>query len=148
MCVVIDACVASLVFGNPTASDFKPVVKWIIKGEGVMVHGGENTRELLRVEGARIAMVEWARTNKAIAIPGVDREAKKSLFSECRSNDKYIIALARLSGARTLCSSDRDLHADFRNKELVDEPRGHVYQNCSHSRHLRHTKGCKGRKRK
>ena len=45
----------------------------------------------------------------------------------CVSDDEHVIALAQISGARLLYTNDRDLHADFTNKHLVDKPRGKVY---------------------
>lgn len=45
----------------------------------------------------------------------------------CVSDDEHIIALAQISGARLLYSNDGDLHKDFRNKNLIDNPRGKVY---------------------
>lgn len=44
-----------------------------------------------------------------------------------QSNDIHIIALARVSGARLLFSNDTALHKDFRNKDLIDQPRGKVF---------------------
>jgi hypothetical protein len=62
---------------------------------------------------------------------------------QCVSDDPHIIALALESGARFLCSLDQDLHTDFTNPQLVNAPRGHVYQNVAHE-HLirRHCKKC------
>jgi hypothetical protein len=65
---------------------------------------------------------------------------------ELRSNDPHVIALARASGARTLCSRDRELHKDFKNPALVNDPRGSVYQSPSHRHLLGHTSGCPGRR--
>ena len=47
--------------------------------------------------------------------------------SVCSSNDSHIIALAQVSGARLLYSNDRKLQQDFKNKGLIDNPRGKVY---------------------
>ena len=54
-------------------------------------------------------------------------------LSICVSNDPHVIALARISGARLLCSRDQKLHSDFGNKHLVDNPRGSVYQDIPHA---------------
>ena len=51
----------------------------------------------------------------------------EELKNECVSDDQHIIALAQISGARLLYSHDGDLQEDFRNKELIDRPRGKVY---------------------
>ena len=44
-----------------------------------------------------------------------------------RSDDPHILALAQISGARLLYSNDVDLQKDFRDKALIDHPRGKVY---------------------
>lgn len=44
-----------------------------------------------------------------------------------KSDDPHIIALAQISGARLLYSNDQKLQADFKNKYLIDNPRGRVY---------------------
>ena len=56
-----------------------------------------------------------------------EREEELSREGRCLSNDAHIIALAQISGARLLYSNDRALHEDFRNKRLIDRPRGKVY---------------------
>ena len=43
------------------------------------------------------------------------------------SNDPDILALAQISGARLLFSNDEKLQKDFRNKRLIDNPRGTSY---------------------
>ena len=64
----------------------------------------------------------------------------------CRSDDPHVIALAKISGARLLCTSDEDLHADFKNPEIVNNPRGSIYQDQSHAPLIK--KHCKGHSRK
>lgn len=44
-----------------------------------------------------------------------------------KSDDPHIIALAQISGARLLYSNDEKLQEDFKNKSLIDNPRGKVY---------------------
>ena len=58
----------------------------------------------------------------------MDKGEEKLLQEErCRSNDTHVIALAQISGARLLYSNDKDLYVDFKNKHLIDEPRGKIY---------------------
>ena len=47
--------------------------------------------------------------------------------SLCESDDEHVIALAQVSGARLLYADDRKLEKDFRNKALIDTPRGKIY---------------------
>lgn len=58
----------------------------------------------------------------------VDDEARALASREdLRSNDQHVLALARLSGARLLYSRDEALREDFRNKNLLADPRGKLY---------------------
>ena len=59
-----------------------------------------------------------------------------------RSNDAHVLGLARASGARCLCTSDDTLIADFKDKLIVDKPRGRVYQVACHAQLLRHDASC------
>ncbi len=43
------------------------------------------------------------------------------------SNDRHVLALARISGARILYTGDQDLMKDFTNKRVIDRPRGKIY---------------------
>ncbi|SPE26752.1 hypothetical protein SBA3_1300008 [Candidatus Sulfopaludibacter sp. SbA3] len=55
------------------------------------------------------------------------------------SNDHHVLALAITSGARTLATLDNELAQDFKNKNIIDNPRGSVYRDQTHARLLRHT---------
>jgi len=149
VCVIIDANVAPKVFSNPPAKEFQPVLDWLVnpRKTGCVVYGGRLTEELQATERVRGQLVELSRAGRARQFPNekVNRK-EKELVEEglCISDDPHIIALAIVSGARTLCSHDRTLHKDFRNKNLVSDPRGHVYQKPSHKKHLCHTESCGG----
>ena len=80
------------------------------------------------------------------------REEELSRDGECLSNDIHVIALAQISGARLLYSNDKVLHTDFRNKRLVDSPRGKLYSTNEqknftevHARLLRNRDLCRNR---
>ena len=59
------------------------------------------------------------------AVDGKARELEQQ--NACRSDDEHVIAVAQLGGARLLYSNDSDLQDDFRDKALIDQPRGKVY---------------------
>ncbi len=61
-------------------------------------------------------------------------ERNQSQLSGLNSDDPHIIALAQVANVKLLVSSDQNLHADFKNSELIDS--GKVYQTKSHSRLL------------
>jgi hypothetical protein len=153
VCVIVDADVACSVFGNPPHHDFLPVFEWLHdprKG-GHLVHGGRLTRELSGVEYVRRYLAALNRAGRASVIPEQEvtpEQERVAALGICRSGDVHIIALARISGARTLCSHDRDLHRDFTNPQLISKPKGSVYQNGNHTHLLRHTSACRGRLRR
>lgn len=139
MCVIVDANLASAVFGSPTHPDFMPVMDWL-QCKGRLVYGGQLTHELEQA-GVRKYLLELNRAGRAVPWPDA-KIASEEKRVRCRSNDPHVIALARVSGARTLCSRDKRLHADFKDPKLVSNPRGSVYQTRQHRRLLRHTASC------
>jgi hypothetical protein len=138
VCIIVDANLASLVFAAPTRPDFEPIIRWIDEGDGKLVVGGRNGHELNKVSAAARRIREWD------ALVDSETNRVKSL-GICVSDDQHVIALARVASVRLVCSGDGDLHTDVKNKDLLDKPRGQVYQNASHSSLLRHTSGCVGR---
>lgn len=147
MCVIIDACVRDLVFGDRPHEDALPVLQWIESPDGRMVYGGKKQcDELFRSERAKRRVRGWKQAGRAFEFPpaSVDAEqAKVNALGVAASNDTHIIALARISGARVLYSTDTALHKDFKNAQLVDQPRGSVYQRAEHASLLSHTASCR-----
>ena len=143
MCVIVDADVAAAVFCRPPNPDFAPVVTWI-ETTGRLVIGGKLLEELTRVGVCRDYLLALTRAGRTRLIPNDRIEAEVlSIEDLCVSNDSHVVALARVSGARTLCSRDHALHQDFKNPLVISGPRGSVYQTPSHTRLLRHTSSCK-----
>ena len=130
MCAIVDANVASEVFGPRPSPAGDGFLGWVVKG-GRLVAGGKNLREL---ERSTPRFSEWA--GQAVSSGRLRLVDKKPVEHEserlrvngmCQSNDEHIIALARVSGARLLYSNDVDLQQDFKSKTLIDNPRGSVY---------------------
>lgn len=148
MCLIVDANLAAVVFTSPPHPDFEPVLDWLEKREGCVVFGGRLAAELERLERPRRYLRELLRAGRALRLPddpvGTE-EAVVAGIGLCRSNDPHVLALARVSGARTLCTHDRDLQRDFRDHRLVSNPRGSVYQRREHARLLRHSRSCRRR---
>jgi hypothetical protein len=149
--VIIDANLASIVFGIPPDSDFIPVLEWLTRKGGCLVYGGKLADELWRIESSRRLIRALQQAGRANLIDKSELEVEEMNLKEvnlCQSNDLHIIALARVSGARTLCSHDITLHKDFKNPKLISKPRGSIYQNARHKRLLRHTSSCQRGKKK
>jgi hypothetical protein len=150
MCLIVDANLAGLVFASPAEADFVPILDWLLEKDGRLVFGGHLGTELDRVERARRFLRALLQAGRAIRIPDEavqEEEAVVRNTGHCQSNDSHVVALARVSGARTLCTHDRDLQQDFSNPKLVSNPRGKIYQRREHHRLLRHTPGCRWRTR-
>jgi hypothetical protein len=142
MCMIVDVNVANKVF-LPNDPDFGEVHDSLFTGKmpnSKIVFGGHLGVEYGRSSRLRRLVVGLSRAGKAMRIndDAVNREtAVVEDTGLCRSDDPHIIALARVSAVRLLCSHDKDLHGDFTNHLLLAKPRGKVYQNRSHNNLLR-----------
>jgi rRNA-processing protein FCF1 len=146
VCVIVDADVAPMVFSNDSANEFQPVFEWLIgKHDARIVVGGKLLRELYKIERARRLIIELNKLGRVYQVQStVITEEEKVLrdMGCCRSNDICVIAVARISGARILCSNDGLLQQDFKNLSFI-RPKGKVYSRHSHRRLLGHTSSCK-----
>lgn len=143
MCMIVDVNVASKVFFLPEDPDFCEVHESLFTGKmpnAKIVFGGHLGVEYSQSGKIRKMVLQLAAAGKAMRIDdhAVNNEQVQIANSGlCRSDDPHIIALARVSAVRLLCSHDRNLHSDFTNHLLLSNPRGKVYQNRSHTNLLR-----------
>ena len=140
MCLIVDINVAHRILLVEVDEQYGHVRKCLDRNLARIVYGGELNREYQRSESIRRIIVAYDRAGKARKIDDklVDNETEViQELALCRSNDVHIIALARVANVRLLCSADQALHEDFRNKALIDKPRGSVYQDESHKHLLR-----------
>lgn len=147
MCAIIDACVATQVFIEKNDADLVTIRTLMLARQLLVVYGGELGREYAKLKTvARIVrQLDQAGIAKKYNDKTVDEEDKTvKKLNLCVSNDTHVIALARVARARLLCSADQGLHTDFKNKRLIDKPRGRIYQNATHDHLLkRKCGGCK-----
>jgi hypothetical protein len=146
MCLIVDANLLSLVFCENPNDDFRPIREWV-DSEGKLAVGGHLLVEYGKITNLLSYILSLSKAGKARIIPSnVVNNEEKLVTNQCKSDDPHVIALARVSGARILCSHDKTLHTDFRNSDLIDDPRGHIYQNATHTHLLDdygHTEACK-----
>ena len=131
MCAIIDSCVRDQLVGQSSTAEGKYFREWLNKRKGHLVVGGKLLREL----SENVAVKMWISNalSSGIAKRFTDYEInlvastlKKS--QACVSNDEHIIALAKVSGARLLFTTDKDLMIDFKNRKLLGgSVRGKVY---------------------
>lgn len=150
MCAILDNDVVHQVFGADRPQAGEEFFRWIDSGRIHLVVGGRLREEL----GSNYAFKTWfqQKLNAGQATDIDDREVDRATAAlidagSCRSNDQHIVALAQCSSARLLYSNDTDLHQDFKNRILVDNPRGKIYSTRdsgelrdSHRRLLRNTR--------
>ena len=142
MCAIIDNDVISEVFGDekgrPKAG--QQFRKKIDSGKISLVLGGKLRSEIThrefrrwwrvaiaagRVFNANDAEVEQLTEELDAEVEQLTEELENS--KSCKSNDKHIIALAQVSGARLLYTNDGDLQTDFQNRNLINNPEGKIY---------------------
>jgi hypothetical protein len=142
MCVIVDMNVAHKVFSATEDTAFGTVQRRLqlfgkSKSTLTIAYGGKLAEEYLKDRGvARIVRILDAE-GRATQFSTKAIEGEESNLSRKRtltSNDRHVIALARVSGARVLLSDDNNLCADFLRKDLIDSPRGNIYRN--HHDHL------------
>ena len=131
MCIIVDANRLGVFLQDDVHEDSEPVRQWIDRGWGVVVYSTDATfAGELRGRRARERLADYRRAGKAKAFSGeefANDERDLQRGGLLRSNGSHIIALARASGARLLYTGDSDLMDDFRNKALIDSPRGRIY---------------------
>jgi hypothetical protein len=149
MCLIVDTNLASQVFGPQPQPDFTPIIDWLTlpTRNGILAVGGQLRNELDNISCARRFIKTLNQAGRARIFPDQAIEDAAGLIAKaCISDDAHVIALARISGARILCSHDTDLHEDFTNPAIINSPRGRVYQKKSHAHLLRkfgHTTACR-----
>ena len=135
MNVIIDNMFARKVLLLEDDTDFKYVRQKLLDGILKMVYGGKLLTEYGRSSKIKSVLRKFDQIGIAQAYDDekLNIEAKRiRRLQVCRSDDAHIIALAKVSGARLLCSEDGELHEDFRNSRLLSNPRGKVYQTSNH----------------
>ena len=130
MCGIVDANVAYEVFGDGRPPAGRHFFDWLSSPRGRLVVGGDLRRELSRDH----RFVRWlgaaARIGRARMMPDEDVDARTDELRRrdvCASDDEHVLALALVSGARLVYTNDAALIADFKNREIVSNPRGKVY---------------------
>ena len=115
---------------DPASEDFRPIHDWLIRGRGSIVYSADG-RFAAEIQGrARDRLADYARAGRAMHIPGcrfAADECNLKTRANLRSDDPHVLALARAAGVRLLYTADRDLISDFKDKRVIDRPRGKVY---------------------
>ncbi len=139
MCMIIDANRLGVFLSDQTAEDARPIHGWLNKGWGNLVYstGGAFADE---VGGrSREKLARYVQAGRATVIPAEQfEEAERQLQNNeaVRSDDPHVLALAIHSRARVLYTGDQRLIRDFKNKQLIDNPRGKIYSGARNAKLL------------
>ena len=146
MCVIIDASICTDFCTRPKSTGFTRVHSWLDSGKGRIVIGGTKYRkELSGIGDAMRLLAGYAQAGIAIQYSDAPIDAEAAQIereSVHNSDDEHVLALARVSGARILCTDDRDLMSDFKDVNLVPKPRGRVFPPNSRKFRLNHHGRC------
>lgn len=139
--MIVDANTLAEFLADPIKDDAAPIHDWMERGWGSLIYstGGQYGTELDRSPNLKRKLEAYARQGRARLIPAEAFERDERVLArrrDLRSDDPHVLALARASGARLLYTGDNELIADFKNKALIDDPRGRVYSGASHRRLL------------
>ena len=118
MCAIVDANVASEVFGSSPSPAGDKFLGWIDKGSNRLVVGGKLLKELeISSPGFRVwaSQAEFSGKMRIVNEDEVGAIAEQIEHEAIHaSDDPHILALAQLSGARLLYSNDNELRRDFK----------------------------------
>jgi hypothetical protein len=127
MRIVIDANTLSLVFNkhNKEHIDFRPVLRCITNGKGVMVYGGSYyEKELRRAGRIRRFIAELHRAGKikikVLNSTEVDKEEERlrKTVKTSRFDDQHIIAIVIVGICKVICSSESKAISFFKDRRL------------------------------
>ncbi len=146
MCLIIDANRIAEVFAPSPTNDFRPIFDWLAR-DGLLVYGGKLASEFERCGRAASFLMELVRQGRAVRIPEAELARAMRTLPACRSNDAHVLALVCASGVRTVCTEDRTLWDDLKDRMIVPPPRVAIYRTARHTRLLNHTAQCPGARR-
>lgn len=138
MCLIVDANLCSILFKKTKDMSYQKLRDAIFSNRLLLVHGGKLTHEY-RTAGVLKVIALLSQSGKAFRVSDklIDAQLAK-IDGLCISDDEHVIALARADRRRAhlLCSDDEALRTDFKNKALIDHPRGTIYSPTRHKQSL------------
>jgi len=140
VCLIVDANAADQFLARRGA-----VTDWLLgrQGNPRLVAAGTLKEELGRLAAVRRLLVQLDRTGRLRSADAArlrQEEDRLCASRRCRSNDRHVLALAIVSGARTLATFDNALAQDFKNAGIISRPGGSIYRDpTTHAHLLRHT---------
>lgn len=138
MCLIVDANLCSVVFKKTTDLKYQKLRDAIASNRLRLVHGGKLSEEYATA-GVLSMLALLSQSGRAFRVADALIDAQLAQINgQCVSNDEHVIALARADRQRAhlLCTDDAALQKDFKNKALIDNPRGKIYSPTRHKQSL------------
>ena len=139
MCIILDAnCFSEYVNNKP---DMEPVKTWVEKEGGKIVFSEEEQikKEMKHHKGMFKLLNTYKNIGKVKMLPKNEIEvAIKKLNNEegLKSNDKHLLALAKVGSITLIVTRDKYLQEDFKN--VVNN--GKIYSKAKNKKLLQHVK--------
>lgn len=113
MCLVVDANCISPMFdaGNVRHDDYRPVLDWVVRGNGKLVFGGKTYKKELKKLSSYLGFLAELRRHSKIS-PICDARvdaAEKNLksFAPKKFNDTHLSAICDVSGCCLICTQEK-----------------------------------------
>jgi hypothetical protein len=138
MCLIVDANLCSILFKKTSDKSYQELRDAIFSNRISLLHGGKLTEEYITA-GVLDVIAKLAQSGRAFKVANsLIAQQLAAIEGLCESNDLHVIALARADRqrGRVLCTKDQALQNDFKNKLLIDKPRGTVYSPTRHKQSL------------
>lgn len=136
MCIIVDANKLDVFLADPADENSRPIRRWLGQGAGSIVYSTEG-KFAQEIRGrAKAKLADYVRAGRAKHVPAslfADEERKLETQADIRSDDPHVLALARATGVRLLYTADGKLTSDFKNKNIIDRPRGKVYSGAGNA---------------
>lgn len=122
MCIIVDACCAGSL-NNPALPQAALIIDWVRTG-GKIILGGKLADELRRTSLLTL-LAQWSAAGRLINIAAerIEGEVANIDPAMTQSNDRHVLALARLSGTQVVVTRDNALMQDLKNREVAGRRR-------------------------
>lgn len=125
MCIVIDTNTFACVFevNSKRHGEYRPVLEWIVHGNGKVVYGGTKYKQELRNAKKYLRFfLELSKVSKVVELDcqQVDEKQQEimTLVNHHDFNDQHLIAIIILSGCKLICSDDSSAYRFIKRKDL------------------------------
>jgi len=128
MCIIVDPPTYISIFkkSDPDYDNFKPVLTWVLNGNGKFVMGGSEFRKQLgKLYSILSFITQLRKIGKIIVFEDalIDKEllTVKEMERSAEFDDPHLVALVRVSGCRLICVKDNRSHKYLKDKKFYSK---------------------------